>query len=257
MCAPLQAQKEEARHSNEEVEKREKEGQEDHNEGETHLPHSASDEGQVGLRSDMCSNLTLEYDLHPWQGQPYLPVKELLGLALLSFCALREGGESAAKEEEEDEAEVHVEVKVEMEGEEQIGVGVVYAFHTYNRLTSVIMPDSVITIGESAFVDCARLPSSALPQKVTTINALPHEIQRSCGVALGEKGEHLLHSCSEAVKGHSWGGPKRSHLTGWTLYQGAHRGLGMAAKAIARHWKELETVETEVCNCLNIHFDVQ
>ena len=190
-----------------------------------------------------------------------------MSLALLSFWALGEGGESAAKEEEEDEAEVHVEVKVEMEGEEQIGVGrggggggvaiQLYAFHTCNRLTTVIMPDGVITIGESAFVDCARLPNIALPQKVTTINALLPEIRRSCGVALRARGAHLLHCCSGAVKGHSRGGPKRSHLTGWTLYQGAHRGPGMAAKAIASDWKNLETVEKEVCNFLDVHFDVQ
>ena len=73
----------------------------------------------------------------------------------------------------------------------------------------------------------------------------------------GGGGAHLLHCCSEAIKGHSRGRRKRGHLTGWTLYQGASRGLGMAAKAIACDRKNLDTVETEVCNILDIYFDVQ
>ena len=74
-CAPLQAWKEEARHANEEMEKREKEGEEEHNEGESRLPHSAGDEGAVDLRSDMCSNFDIGIRLTPSARATVTPCK--------------------------------------------------------------------------------------------------------------------------------------------------------------------------------------
>ena len=45
-----------------------------------------------------------------------------------------------------------------------------YAFHNCNRLTGIMLPDSIKSIMEFAFSDCTRLTSITIPERVTSIS---------------------------------------------------------------------------------------
>ena len=75
------------------------------------------------------------------------------------------------------------------------------SFYECTRLTSVVIPDSVTSIGNSAFYGCTRLTSVVIPDSVTSINVQTFfECTKLTSVKIGNSvtsiGDHAFNGCT-------------------------------------------------------------